>query len=416
MNNKYIGLNVRIIKELLLFFNTLDHLPQVNNPHSKATKTNNIINIVLSGDDNYAPMIAISGASILYNTTSYIKFYIISDCISEKNKSKILASLLSVSNNTSIEFLEINSKDYFSSLKLRNDHLTLATCNKLLVPTLLPDVDKVICLESDIIVVDDIAKLWNEKLNGTCIGAVPHYIDRINSFDFIYKKLNIQYDSNYKYFNAGVLLLDLKRMRDLFGNNQQIIDHLLKICDEINPDRTPDEFVLNRFAYLYGYSKLPCKYNACAQYGFEYIKKYNKNSYLYNSFTEAIKHLDYEDKDTNIPEDVCIIHWCGAQKPWKDISQSFFGNPVLPKFTEFWFYAKMTKYFNELKYNFLAKRFNDFDIGYEEDIILTIKKRIKCSILIIRWCIFKILWYILPFMRITISRKIENIFSKIRRL
>lgn len=79
---------------------------------------------------------------------------------------------------------------------------------RVLLPSLLPDVDRVLYLDADVIVTDDLAPLWEVDLGDHLFGAVtnPCYPGLPPS-----KELGLARREDY--LNSGVLLMDLARMR-----------------------------------------------------------------------------------------------------------------------------------------------------------------------------------------------------------
>lgn len=85
-----------------------------------------------------------------------------------------------------------------------------------LLPT---TVNRIIYLDSDLIVVDDIAKLWNIDLNGRVLGApeychanFTHYFT--NKFWFHPTFSNTFENRTPCYFNTGVMVIDLQKWRN----------------------------------------------------------------------------------------------------------------------------------------------------------------------------------------------------------
>ena len=84
-----------------------------------------------------------------------------------------------------------------------------ATWYKLFLPELLPDSERVLYLDSDLLALDSLEPLWRTDLDGHYLAAVsnvlpPLYRDRAS-------RLGMSDPSGY--FNAGVLLLNLDAMR-----------------------------------------------------------------------------------------------------------------------------------------------------------------------------------------------------------
>ena len=80
---------------------------------------------------------------------------------------------------------------------------------RIFLPELVPDVDRVLYLDSDLIVVDDLAPLWDVDLNGDLVGAVTNPLYPFMPDHHVRVGLSDPTD----YFNSGVLLMNLLRMR-----------------------------------------------------------------------------------------------------------------------------------------------------------------------------------------------------------
>jgi lipopolysaccharide biosynthesis glycosyltransferase len=88
-------------------------------------------------------------------------------------------------------------------------HQTSPTWYRIFLPELLPDVDRILYLDCDVIATDPIADLWRIDLSRHYIAAVtnvfePYYLDRIAVLGL---------SGPEAYFNAGVVLLNLDLMR-----------------------------------------------------------------------------------------------------------------------------------------------------------------------------------------------------------
>ncbi len=98
----------------------------------------------------------------------------------------------------------------------RDSHFPPEASIPLLIPELLPtDVDRVLFLDADLLVLDDLAELWETPLDGRVFaaaadGAVPFCSSARGVKNW--KALGIP--STAPYFNAGVLLIDLARWRE----------------------------------------------------------------------------------------------------------------------------------------------------------------------------------------------------------
>jgi lipopolysaccharide biosynthesis glycosyltransferase len=86
---------------------------------------------------------------------------------------------------------------------------TVAMWYRIFLPDLLPDIDRVLYLDADVLAVDDISPLWELDLGGHYLGAVtnvfmPHHLERPASLGL---------PGPQGYFNSGVLLMNLNEMR-----------------------------------------------------------------------------------------------------------------------------------------------------------------------------------------------------------
>ena len=92
------------------------------------------------------------------------------------------------------------------------EHFSRATLFRLGLESLAPaDCHRVLFLDSDIIVVDDLRKLWAVDIAPNPIGAVTDcYVDPVA----FAKKWGLENDKPPKYFNAGILVIDLDKVRE----------------------------------------------------------------------------------------------------------------------------------------------------------------------------------------------------------
>lgn len=85
---------------------------------------------------------------------------------------------------------------------------------KLHLPDILPDLNRVIFLDSDIVVVDDLSPLWQTDLENHWMGVVPCVLDHPHCLSN-YNIFKVRFTQSAKPINAGVILFDLAKMRTL---------------------------------------------------------------------------------------------------------------------------------------------------------------------------------------------------------
>ncbi len=296
------------------------------------------IPIFLSSDNNYAPFVATTMASILDNTQSFIEFYILDGGITKDNQKKI-CELKKQFNNFSIEFLKIDYDKYFKDFGTTG-YITKAMYSRFLIPDLKPEIDRALYSDVDVIFMDDAKKMYDEPLEGFIIGAVS-VGENIQSTVYASQMKNLEISNQHKYFASGNLLIDCKKWRE---NN--ITSKLFEITYKYNEKlRTHDMDVLNK-CFDRNYKILSPKY--CC---------FNQNYKMTIDLKEAI----------------VVRHFNGKIKPW-DISSDI-DTSVLKDKDEFWKYARMTSFYSDLIER--LKTIDQKEIIRKEQIYNMIAKRIK---------------------------------------
>lgn len=87
--------------------------------------------------------------------------------------------------------------------------LPIAAWNRIALPDLLM-VDRVIYLDSDILVRGSLEQLWSTDLRGNCLGAVSATPAHVTNKDLLCARLGI--DPSHGYFNSGVMVMDLEAL------------------------------------------------------------------------------------------------------------------------------------------------------------------------------------------------------------
>ena len=281
----------------------------------------NNIPIFLSSDNNYSPFIATTIASICDNTKSFCNFYILDNKIEPKNKTKI-EKLKEQFNNFSIEYIKIDTQKIFKNINYKNnEYISLATYNRLLIPNLKPELKKALYLDIDIIALGDIQKLYDINLEQYIIGAAWDKSRVLYNTD---TKELIELSDNYKYFNAGVLLIDIPKW-----NKNKVTNQLFELEKKYKKNILhADETLLN---------------------------KYFDNNY--KIFDIKFNYTDYDvlNHPTN---DIVIRHFASSIKPWT-ANFSILNKKITPlkNFDDFWKYANMTEFKDEIK-NMYNKNIN----------------------------------------------------------
>ncbi len=206
-------------------------------------KANKEIPIFFTIDDNYAPFLAVAINSAIKNSSpdrSY-RAIVLNEDLSEDNAARLCAMQ---TENFKIDLIpmkaDLGALDDRMGNRLRCDYFTLTIYFRLFIPTLFPEYDKGIYIDSDVVVTDDIAKLYDTDIGDMLIGAV-------NDLSIADVPPLVAYTENaigvkkQEYINSGVLLMNLKAMRecDLEG-------HFLDLLNTYHFDTiAPDQDYLN---------------------------------------------------------------------------------------------------------------------------------------------------------------------------
>lgn len=274
----------------------------------------NIVNIFMTTDEKYARYMAVSIASILYNTESFCKFFVLADNVSDFKKKQI-EDLKSKFDNFEIVWIDLKDKDREEVIKTfisksNNAVYTknIANYSRFLMPDMLKDIEKALYLDTDILVYGDIAELYNYDLAGFVIGGVA---DSYVVSDAITRAKVKKYISpNHVYFNAGILLIDCNKWR-----KQKIYKKIAQSDDEIFDKKCFNSQDPINKCFENNYCVLPHKFN---WFGV----------------------LPGED---GITKDIVIRHFPG-DKP--DVNPSGYDFSTV---SNFYFFASMTSFAEEVK-------------------------------------------------------------------
>lgn len=257
-----------------------------------------LVNVALAPDDNYAYFASVVIKSAVANSSNpeNITFWILDGGLSDKSKSILKSSAKNV------EFLVID-KEVFADFKGKG-YISISAWYRFALSKLLPtNISKILYLDCDIAVNCDLQEMFEIDLNNYAIGAVK---------DCIWKKFNkrIDLDSNYHYFNSGVLLINVDYWRE-----NKIEEKLFGFLKE-SPERINmlDQSVLN-IVLGKEYKEFPLQWNV------QYVPAY-------------IEECCYEKQEfQSAMANPKIIHFVNRFKPW-DVQLGWL-NPLSILFTKY---------------------------------------------------------------------------------
>lgn len=248
------------------------------------------MDIVCCIDNNFTIPCGVLMTSILENNrTENIIFHIITNDLSNTNASSL--QQIATQYNSSINIYRIDDSILQDCPVRQGDHVSIATYFRILIPRILPTIlDKVLYLDCDMVVTDNLSGLWNADIEHCAIGAIAGgSCDNPSTYE------RLQYPRELSYFNAGVLLINLKYWRE-----HDIANQTLQFIKEY-PERIKwwDQDALN---YVLRETKLelPLKYNL-------------QDLFLYQNPTISDK---YKTEIEKAIAERTIIHFTSPNKPW----------------------------------------------------------------------------------------------------
>lgn len=181
-------------------------------------KKQDTISIICICDDHYAILLAVLIKSIEANHSSAEKlsFFIVEDNISRKNKNRI--NNFVDKSKTEITWLKMSNcipKGF--KLPIDKSSLPLNIYVRLFIPQFITDkvIEKILFLDVDMVMLEDVSKLWNTDMGENIVAAVQdQFIQIVSKWGGIanFEQLKIHPDT--KYFNAGLMLIDLIKWRN----------------------------------------------------------------------------------------------------------------------------------------------------------------------------------------------------------
>ncbi|KAA9371155.1 DUF4422 domain-containing protein [Ochrobactrum quorumnocens] len=302
-----------------------------------------VTTLVASSDRAYVPHLAALIHSVFDNASSaaLIDFIVLDGGLTnfergilkqipERYDAKGIITFVDMSR----QFLSVDTHSYFSR----------STFYRLILPDLLDDYSRVLFLDTDMIVVSDITELYNVNMEGKAIAAAKDLVMKTFTVRGILStpetggKAAGLYLSEYlgmgnrsgEYFQAGVILLDLEKMREknysramkksLFLKKYWFLDQ-----DIFNEKLLGDVyFIENKWNCLF----------------------LEDNSHVFLSKNE----LGSYEKSLDGPS---ILHFAGRSKPWVNNDHPFG--------SYYWYYLRRTHWYESVLAKYLDKSASIYD-------------------------------------------------------
>lgn len=273
-----------------------------------------IIPIVLATNDNYAPYLAVTLQSLIENcdNSKCYDIYVFNSSLNYQYQ-RMIADM----STENINISTLNVMQFVKNLPLYSkSHYSVEMFYRILIPEILSEYKKVVYLDCDIVVLDDISKLFNTDLKHKILACINNtFLARDGMVAYVQNSLKID---AHKYFNSGILVIDSEKF---------VRNGIKEKC----------------FSMLEKYQNLACPDQDILNLALEDQVLYLDNKWNYQIGSEVSTLVKYSEKPH-------IIHYTTAAKPWN--------TKELPLGEYFWKYAKNCSFYEIILSRFLTSTLN----------------------------------------------------------
>ena len=200
---------------------------------------NPVIPVFMACDSEYIPFAMTAILSALHHSKRNLIFHILHDgSVSHGEQNKCQALIRNNSGNE-IRFSVWKNHQNLTTGSKRFPPLVYV---RLLLPEMFPQYDRGIFLDADILIDRDLGELFDTDMKEKLIGAVPQreWTLNYNEGKWIYDTSEKEYSAAMKYFNTGILLMDMAGLRRL-KLSEIVIQH------QNEKFRYPEQDLMNRY-------------------------------------------------------------------------------------------------------------------------------------------------------------------------
>lgn len=326
MHQERIGTGLKVKEVQCVHFQNADDLVLPNEVSAVAAGGRPIVPVVLAADNNYVPMLATTAYSMLKNASPGYHYHVVvlTTDITADNQ-RLIRNLLEPVAPCTLDFLDVRRIVGQYDLTTSNQHISTETYYRFLIQDVLPYYDKVLYLDSDLIIEGDVSELFAVDLQDNCLGAVID-VDYLGNLNIDSKRMEYTKDvlgmkDPYAYFQAGVLVMNTHELRKVAS-----VADWLEIAQ--NPEFIyNDQDILNKYCegrVLYVDPAWNVMIDGCNRIQ---VACSHAPADVFDAYREARKHEK-------------IIHYAGADKPWSA--------RACDRADHYWKYARETPFYEQL--------------------------------------------------------------------
>lgn len=269
-------------------------------------ENHDIIPIFFACDEGFIKYTCVALRSLIANASQDHQYHVHILCtdISEKSRQKVYAL---ATEQFTITFEDVSRElaGLQSHLHIR-DYYSITTYFRVFIPNKFPEYHKVLYLDSDMIILKDIAELYDTELEGACLGVVRDQVIGQTEIFGRYAEEVLEIDRN-SYFNAGMMLIN---------------------CDYFRQNRLLDQFEELINTYIFVFAQDQDYLNVLCKDQLRWLEP-RWNAQVYGK-------IPCEEKN------IAVIHYNLAYKPWH-----YRDHPLAEYF---WQYAEETADYELLLY------------------------------------------------------------------
>lgn len=291
----------------------------------------NRIALVFSCDTNYAPYLGVVLQSLLAHTTEKMTYDIVvlETALTDEIKRRLRDSIKR--ENISIRFFNMEALMAEKSFYVLN-YFSTATYYRIFVGEIFPLYEKVIYMDCDALLLDDIASLYSVDLGNNILAAVrdTEVIKRLwskNRRELTYFNEYLGLRNSWGYFQCGLLIFNIKEVikngfRDMF----------LTALRKITAPRFVDQDIINVVAEG-KVIMLPQRWNI------------ENHFIVYNADISSVLPQDAYTEYKEGLENAAFLHYSSSKKPWRF--------PYIQNADKWWTYARSSPFYEEILSKYL---------------------------------------------------------------
>lgn len=255
--------------------------------HLNAERTALKMNILVTLNSNYLIHLCVMLKSLMVsNPNGNFDLYVAHSSLTDEDFAKIDKSI--DTDRVTVHSIEVDPELLKDAPMLKRT--SKETYYRLLITDYLPEaVDRILYIDPDTVVINDMSEFYNINFNGNVLAAASH----TDFFREFFNKIRFHYPKGHRYFNAGVIMFNVKKMRELI-TTKDIFDYIRKY---------------EKWLFLADQDVLNGMFNAKTLFVDECIYNLDEKTVSFNK--NKVVDLDWVRKNA------VIVHFNGVYKPWK---------------------------------------------------------------------------------------------------